>query len=308
MARARNIKPSFFQNEELAELDPLARLFFIGLWTVANYKGCVEFRPKRLKVQLLPYDNCDTELIAKNLEKSGFVAIYSVAGQRYLKVVNFEKHQNPHKNERDGGSEIPDIGESDTQVIENEEFANNRDKNGTTHECDGMAPADSLFPLPDSPKQIPASQEDAAMPSDANGRKKSLSDTSDVDAVFDHWRKVMDHPKAANDDKRRKLIRARLADGYTAADLRNAITGYSRSPWHMGENDRKTKYDGLDLILRDCSKVDKGLEFYTSPPAQATASAPRDERSRAHYDRSADTATMMRQIEQYNIQPYDGEF
>lgn len=141
-------------------------------------------------------------------------------------------------------------------------------------------------------------------------KTNTRSDTSDVDLVFDHWRQVMDHPKAANDEKRRKLIRARLADGYTAADLCNAITGYSLSPWHMGENDRKTKYDGLDLILRDCAKVDKGLEFHATPPVPApksAASAPRDDRSRAHYDRTADNETMKRQMAKYNIQPYDGE-
>ena len=90
MARARNIKPSFFQNEELGDLDPVARLFFIGLWTIADYRGCVEFRPKRLKVQLLPYDECNTETLANNLERSGFIRFYSVCGQRYLKITNFE--------------------------------------------------------------------------------------------------------------------------------------------------------------------------------------------------------------------------
>lgn len=56
MARARNIKPAFFTNDELSELPPLARLLFIGLWTIADYKGCFEYKPKRLKVQLLPYE------------------------------------------------------------------------------------------------------------------------------------------------------------------------------------------------------------------------------------------------------------
>lgn len=162
VARARNIKPSFFQNEDLAELDPLARLFFIGLWTVADFKGCVEFRPKRLKVQLLPYDNCDTERLGKNLESSGFVRIYSVDGQRYLKIVNFEKHQNPHKNERDSGSEIPDVDKADAQVVESIELTNYRDKDGTAQECNGTAPADSLLLIPDSPFPITAESAPAA--------------------------------------------------------------------------------------------------------------------------------------------------
>lgn len=93
MARARNIKPKFFQNEDLAELDPLARLAFIAMWTIADFKGCIEFRPKRLKVQLLPYDDCSIEEIAISLDKSGFIRIYSVDGQRYIKVMKFEEHQ-----------------------------------------------------------------------------------------------------------------------------------------------------------------------------------------------------------------------
>jgi len=148
MARARNIKPSFFQNEELGELLPIERLAFIGMWTIADFKGCIELRPKRLKVQLLPYDECDFESIVINLEKSGFISIYSVQGQRYIKIINFEKHQNPHKNERESGSDIPDILERDDLSNKNndlENIKNNPDKNGT-------APADSLNPIPDSLK------------------------------------------------------------------------------------------------------------------------------------------------------------
>ena len=89
MARARNIKPAFFTNENLAELTALERLAFIGMWTIADFKGCIEFRPKRLKIQLLPYDECDFEIITINLDKSGFIRNYSVQGQRYIKIINF---------------------------------------------------------------------------------------------------------------------------------------------------------------------------------------------------------------------------
>jgi len=81
MARARNIKPGFFQNDELGDLDPITRLLFIGMWTIADFKGCIEYRPKRIKAQLLPYDDCDIEQLASNLDLSGFIAIYSVQGQ-----------------------------------------------------------------------------------------------------------------------------------------------------------------------------------------------------------------------------------
>lgn len=181
MARSRNIKPSFFQNEDLAELDPLARLLFIGLWTEADYKGCIEYRPKRLKVRLLPYDECDTEALVNNLERSGFVVTYSVSGQRYLKVVNFEKHQNPHKNERETGSEIPDIDKSEAQPIDSAALTKTPEENGTDRESDGTAPADSLLPQPDSLNPIT----DTPTPDSTGGDKspKRGKRAEDFDAV-----------------------------------------------------------------------------------------------------------------------------
>ena len=91
MARARNIKPAFFQNQELGELQPIDRLAFIGMWTIADFRGCIELKFKRLKIQLLPYDDCNIESIISNLDKAGFIRIYSVQGQHYLKIINFEK-------------------------------------------------------------------------------------------------------------------------------------------------------------------------------------------------------------------------
>jgi uncharacterized protein YlbG (UPF0298 family) len=147
MARARNIKPAFFQNEDLAELKPIERLAFIAMWTVADYRGCIEYRAKRLKVQLLPYDNCDIDTIVTNLEQSRFITTYNVNGQNYIKILNFEKHQNPHPNEKKAGSTIPDIGESNSNINELQIIVTNHDKDGTNR-------ADSLIPITDSPLPI----------------------------------------------------------------------------------------------------------------------------------------------------------
>lgn len=84
--------------------------------------------------------------------------------------------------------------------------------------------------------------------------------------VFAHWQKVMGHPRAVLDAKRQRLIEARLKDGYTVEDLCNAITGCSQSPFHMGQNEQGTRYDGIDLICRDGGKVDKFLATYRNPP------------------------------------------
>lgn len=105
MSRARNIKPGYFRNEELAECQPLARILFAGLWCEADREGRLEDRPRRLKADVLPYDNCDVDDLLSELAARKFVLRYVVNGQRYIQVLAFLKHQDPHYKERQ--SEIP---------------------------------------------------------------------------------------------------------------------------------------------------------------------------------------------------------
>ena len=103
--RARNIKPGFFANEDLAEIDPMGRLLFIGLWMLADREGRLEDRPKRIKGAVFPYDNCDADSLLNDLQEYGFIKRYEVDGKRYIQVTNFSRHQNPHVKEKP--SEIP---------------------------------------------------------------------------------------------------------------------------------------------------------------------------------------------------------
>jgi hypothetical protein len=100
MARARNIKPSFFKNEFLAECDPLARLLFIGLWTLADRDGRLECRPLRIKAELFPYDNCDIVAMLGQLQARGFVIAYEAGGKKILEIPKFGEHQRCHPEER----------------------------------------------------------------------------------------------------------------------------------------------------------------------------------------------------------------
>lgn len=150
MARARNIKPAFFNNDELADIEPLGRLLFIGLWTLADFKGDLEWREKRIKAQILPYDNCNIKKLAINLDKSGFIRFYSDGDKIYMNIANFTKHQNPHKNEREKGSEIPGYSESMRQVIDFNTLTINHDKSGLIPDDSYSNRADSLNLIPDS--------------------------------------------------------------------------------------------------------------------------------------------------------------
>ena len=108
MARARNIKPAFFMNEDLAEIAPLGRLLFIGLWCAADRDGRLEDRPKRLAAEILPYDDADVDELLQDLHVRGFILRYQAGDLRFIQVVNFGKHQNPHHQERESRIPAPD--------------------------------------------------------------------------------------------------------------------------------------------------------------------------------------------------------
>ena len=99
MPRARSLKPSFFTNEDLGECSPLARLFFAGLWCWADREGYVEDRPRRLRAQILPYDDASGEALVTELVDRGLVERLTIQGERVLYLPTFSKHQDPHPRE-----------------------------------------------------------------------------------------------------------------------------------------------------------------------------------------------------------------
>jgi hypothetical protein len=95
--------------------------------------------------------------------------------------------------------------------------------------------------------------------------------TNPVDQVFFHWQQVMQCPRAKLDTKRRTAVQARLKDGYTAADLMQAIDGCRASDWHMGKNKDGKVFNDLELICRDAGKVDGFMAQTTRAPQAGSA-------------------------------------
>jgi len=108
MARARLLKPSFFANEDLADIPAHGRLLFIGLWTIADREGRLEDRPKRIKAALFPYENVSVEPLLKKLADAGFIVRYEIDGQQIIQIPSFLKHQNPHHREPESLLPAPD--------------------------------------------------------------------------------------------------------------------------------------------------------------------------------------------------------
>lgn len=140
MARSRNIKPGFFTNEDLVELDFATRLLFAGLWTVADRDGRLQDRPKKIKIDIFPADNLDIDAMLQALHTSKFIVRYEIDGSKFIQISNWTKHQNPHHTEK--ASEIPGFN----AVLTVKPPLDNKQPK----EQDGECLADSLLLIPDS--------------------------------------------------------------------------------------------------------------------------------------------------------------
>ena len=97
MSRIRTVKPELFKHEDLFDAEqnsklPL-RLAFIGLFTVADREGRFKWRPRTLKLDILPHDFIDFATILDALEHAGFIERYEIEGEIYGWIPTFTKHQ-----------------------------------------------------------------------------------------------------------------------------------------------------------------------------------------------------------------------
>lgn len=148
MARARNIKPGFFRNEEVAECSPWARLCFIGLWTLADREGRLEDRPKRIKGELFAFDSIEVDGLLDELAAHDFILRYepSDGGHRAIQIMTFNDHQTPHYSEKHSVIKAPPFPESSRnhQVINGAPLRDNSTKARAIKR--GSQPPDSLNP------------------------------------------------------------------------------------------------------------------------------------------------------------------
>jgi Meiotically up-regulated gene 113 len=110
IGRMRGMRPGFFQHGDLYDLEistklPI-RLAFAGLWCWTDREGRFEWKPRELKLNILPYDDVDFSAILDALASAGFVVPYEVKGRRFGWVPTFTKHQNI--NPREAASELPE--------------------------------------------------------------------------------------------------------------------------------------------------------------------------------------------------------
>jgi hypothetical protein len=264
MARIRTIKPEFWANEKLSVLPEATHMLAAALLNYADDEGYFNANHALIRAACFPLRepsvSVPDSLIA--LSNAGYLKLGSGEdGRRYGQVLKFSEHQRIN---RPTASKIKDI-----------EVA--WDDSLKTH-------SQLSEPSPPERNREQGKEQGREGNRDTSGEPTVHRGTSDVaelrekaesiERVFEHWRTSHNHPKASLDPKRTKLIRDRLKQ-YTEADLCQSITGYLNSPHHMGENDKGTPYDDLELFLRDAKHVDAGLKFYANPPRTDLSAATR---------------------------------
>ena len=91
---------------------------------------------------------------------------------------------------------------------------------------------------------------------------------SSVSEVFEAWQESTGHHKARLDDKRRRVIERALKH-YPMEDCLAAVRGWKHSPHHAGQNNTRTVYDEITLLLRDSEHIERfrDLELGALPDA-----------------------------------------
>lgn len=204
MARARNIKPGFYKNYDLADAGPIAQLLFSGLWCLADREGRLEDKPRLIKAELFPYYDADVNGELTKLERLNFLHRYEVNGVALIEIINFKKHQTPHNTEK--ASSLParplpnneNVGVSTVSSDNGELTVNSRNNN------DGKTP-DLLIhrftdsPIPDS--QIQDEPQAAIVPKPKKYEfAKELIALGVESKVVDAWMQVRKTKKATNSE------------------------------------------------------------------------------------------------------------
>lgn len=212
MARSRNIKPSIMENEDLAELDPIARLLFIYLWMLADREGRLEDRPKRIAGRALPYDReVDVDDLLNQLAGAGFITRYVLGSLGIIQINNFAKHQSPHV--RETASELPSMEQGTTKAVTRHNLGK--------PEASPRSP-DSLFLIPDSSFLIAEVAADAAVTGKPATKEKLACPAEEIVRLYHQAMPNNPEVRVLN-DARRKTIRARWKE---AASLNCKPFGY----------------------------------------------------------------------------------
>jgi hypothetical protein len=230
--RIRTIKPEFFLHEGLFELErettlPV-RLAFTGLWCIADREGRFKWEPRKIGVQVMPYDLIDFSRVLHALTTRGFVVKYSVDSVDYGYIPSFCRHQVINNRERD--SDLPEPTESNIC-----DASTTRGARVTTRNQSCKAEGKGMEGNKEQGKE-------------GKGREGEVPPLAD--ALFHLWSEFDFLPQIQSvTTKRKAALSSRMKDPYFRDHWQEAISKIGESEFLKGNNDRGWRAD-IDWFLR----------------------------------------------------------
>ncbi len=307
--RRREISPEFWTDEKVVSVSDGAKLLFQGLWNLADREGRLEDRPLVIGFKVRPWDPTAASRYLDELVGAKLVVRYEVGDERYLLVPNFCEHQHVHPKEvpsripPPGGwpenpgktgltrakpgktghaVEFPDLpGNADTcragSSFPSGSSGSSFEKPLSTDvdreppvEVSEVEPAQALQAGQPEDFDTPPTTPVAGDTEDAPEAKPEASGASPAKQVFEYWVKAARKgSNAVFGAKRKKAVKARLAQGYTVDDLCRAVDGCLATPFNRGVNEGGVVYDDLELICRSESHVDRFRQAAKAQPRRA---------------------------------------
>jgi hypothetical protein len=114
----------------------------------------------------------------------------------------------------------------------------------------------------------PASKVKATKPRKVTAREEMIV------TIFEHWKKVWEHPRAKLTPPRRKIITEALDLGYTEADICKSIVGWLSDKWE--ERHKIPQRHDLELLLRikNGNNLETGMAMFDNNARDASKLLP----------------------------------
>ncbi len=116
MARIRTVKPEFMRHEKLQDLEvanpgSCVMLLFVGLWMQCDKNGVFEYKPRQLKLDILPFIEYDIVASLLLLSEAKIISLLVHDDKAYGFIPSFKKHQRIGGKEAQDPSKFPDPSE-----------------------------------------------------------------------------------------------------------------------------------------------------------------------------------------------------
>lgn len=254
----RGVSTTLPRSKKWRRTNDEGRALWIGLLLASDTYGIMEADTDQLTLTaVVGWDEAKAARALAHLVAVGLVEVYDAEGRRWLALVDYDEHapaellrkrgkaRNPAPHlgipvvlDHEGRTTTPP--EVEEEVEEEEE---KRERFGTDVPAPvAAAAATPVVSKPEPPKLPPM-----------------------VEAVYEHWRTRQKDTgglvaRKLTPDRRAKIV-ARLRDGYTVQQLCDSIDGFLADPWHLGQNNRQTRYTDLTTLFKNAAKVDAGIEL-----------------------------------------------